>query len=153
MSFKKAFLRGLLGIPIGIFISTTITILISIGWGYGQYLAVAPELTKQMGTELNAIVVQYVLSGVLGFAFAIGSVIWEVEKWSILKQTLLHFVLTSVAMFPIAYLCHWIDHTFLSALIYFAVFAAIYFIIWLLQYNFWKKKINAMNSKIQDKLI
>ena len=153
MTFKKAMLRGALGFPLGVFISTTITVLISVfakGWGGGYYSAATPLLIKTMGSELNAVVLQYILSGVLGFAFAAGSAIWEVEKWSITKQTVFHFAITSVAMFPIAYICHWVGHNVLSIVIYFAIFLSFYLIMWIVMYSYWKKQLNGLNKKIKN---
>lgn len=154
MTLKKALMRGLLGFPLGVFISTTVTLFISIamgGFGGNYYSPVAPNLITAMGGELNAVTVQYVMSGVLGFAFAMGSAIFEIEGWSMAKQTVMHFLITASAMLPIAYVCHWVDHTVLSVIIYFATFAGIYFLIWVLQQRYWKKKIEEMNKRIQKK--
>lgn len=32
-----------------------------------------------------------------------GSVIWEIENWSILRQSVTHLIICSVTMFPVAY--------------------------------------------------
>jgi len=152
MTIKKALLRGLIGIPIGVFISTTISLLISIimgGFGGNYYSVVAPELTKMMGGELNAVVLQYSMSCVLGFAFAMASAIFEIETWSMTKQTIVHFLITATAMLPIAYICRWVEPTVISLFLYFAVFAVTYFFMWIVQKRYWKKKIAQMNDKLQ----
>ena len=154
MTLKKALLRGLMGFPLGVFISTTITVLISMcynGWGVGAYSAAAPNLISTMGNELNAVISQYVLSGLLGFACAFGSAIWQVEKWSMTKQTVVHFLLLSIVMLPIAYFCNWVKHTAVAVILYFAFFASLYFVIWIIQYNVWKKKLKQVNLKLQSK--
>lgn len=154
MTLKKAFLRGLIGIPIGVFVSTTITVLISVtegGFGANVYSAVSPALSAQMGGELNAVVFQYILSCILGFAFGMGSAIYSIEKWNLTRQTIVHFVVVSVSMLPVAYVCRWIDPSFLSVIVYFAAFAADYFIIWFIQRQYWKKKVEKMNQKLKNK--
>lgn len=154
MTLKKALLRGLIGIPIGVFISTTISLLISMimgGFGGNYYSAVAPQLITAMGGELNAVILQYGMSCVLGFAFAMASAIFEIESWSMTKQTVIHFLITATAMLPIAYVCNWVERTALSIFVYFAAFAAVYFFVWIVQKRYWKKKIAQMNDKLQKK--
>ena len=149
MTLKKALLRGLFGFPLGVFLGICIGILISLINGSVAYIAVAPSLIVDTGTELNAFIFQFFLSGVLGFAFALGSAIFEVESWGITKQSLLHFLLSSVSMFSVAYFCHWMEHNLVSAIVYFSIFIGIYVVIWVIQFLFWKKKIRAMNEKLR----
>lgn len=151
MKYKNIISRGLIGFPLGVFICITITIGISIASGTSNYLSVTPELTEQIGSELNAFILQYLLSGILGSALSIGSLIWEAEKWSLAKQTISHFLLTSTVLFTISYICKWVDRTLIAAFMYFLVFAGVYFIIWLFQYSFLKRKITRMNNKLQNK--
>jgi len=151
MTLKKAILRGLLGFPIGIFMGYTITLLISIVEGSGMFYPVVPQLTVVTGNEINAVMLQYLLSGVLGFAFAVGSAIFEVEKWGITKQMVSHFVICTTAMFPIAYFCYWMEHTIWGILYYILMFASMYLVIGIIQYQSWKKKIKLINGKLQNK--
>lgn len=87
----------------GLAMSTVITILISLVVGDGVYYAVAPSLAADMGGEINAVLLQAGLSMIYGAAWASASVIWDAEKWSLLKMTLVHLLVTSLATFPIAY--------------------------------------------------
>lgn len=146
---KQALLRGLLGFPLGVFIGYSITILISAGWGAGAYSAVVPQLAQQTGSEISAVVLQYVLSGVLGAACAAGSVVWEMNDWSLLKRTVIHFIILTASMFPIAWFAWWMPRTPLGIALYIGIFAAMYAIIFVVQYLFWKKKINNINAGIQ----
>ena len=58
---KKMMLRGMAGIPIGITIGYLITVLISLGWGNGEYLPCVPELTVAVGNEIRSVILQTVL--------------------------------------------------------------------------------------------
>jgi len=151
MTFKKAMLRGIIGFPLGIFLAVTITMLISIIKGTGQYYSVVPELINRTHNEVNAFVLQYMLSGLLGFAFASGSAVSEVENWSITKQTVIHFFISIIAMFPIAYACRWMDNSVGGIATYISAFILTYAIVWVVQYTVWKKKIKAINVKLQQK--
>lgn len=147
MTLKKAVLRGVLGIPLGVFISTTICIVYSLAYGE---LLVTPPLDGSI-TPLKAYVIQYIISMVIGFVFAFGSAIFEVERWSIAKQTTLHFVLTSIVFLPCSIMARWVEFNFISILVYFLVFISIYLAIWIIQYFSWKSKIEKLNKKLREK--
>lgn len=151
MTLRKALLRGILGFPFGIFLSVTITMLISMILDTGEYVAVVPELIDITHNEVNAFILQYILSGLLGFAFAAGSAVFEVENWSITKQTMIHFFISSIAMLPIAYACRWMDDSFKGIVSYILIFVLIYVIAWFVQFIVWKKKIKEINTKLQSK--
>ena len=108
---KEILKRSLFGAPLGIAIGVIITIIISLTVGDGRYYAVVPELVNDMGSEINAVILQTVLCIVYGAAWAGASVVWDAEGWSLLKMTLVHLAIASVATFPIAYFARWMPHT------------------------------------------
>lgn len=147
---KELIKRCLLGAPLGLAISTIITIAISLSVGDGRYHAVVPSLAQDLGSEINAVVLQALLSMVYGAAWAGASVIWDAERWSLLKMTLVHLLVTSLATFPIAYFARWMPHSTTGIVLYIGIFVAIYAGIWFSQYSAMKKKIRAMNERIQQ---
>lgn len=120
----KAFKRGVLGFPLGIAMGYVITIAISFVLGKGEFFPCVPSLAETMGGELNAVVLQTVLCGLLGAGFGASSVIWEMENWSIAKQSGLYFFITASFMLPIAYFSNWMEHSFLGFLYYFGIYTA-----------------------------
>ena len=80
---KKMIQRGLLGFPLGIAIGFVITVIISMCIGDGSFYPVTPELIDTMKNELNAVILQTILCGILGTGFAMASVIWEIDSWSL----------------------------------------------------------------------
>ena len=136
---KKIIMRGLFGLPTGIAIGFVITLIISACIGNGSFYPVTPELIDTMGNELNAI---------MGVGFAAASVIWELDSWSLAKQSGVYFMIISVVMLPIAYVTNWMKHTILGVLSYVAIFAAIFVVVWLSQYLLWKRKIKKMNALV-----
>ena len=147
---KKTFLRALIGAPIGLAISTIITIVISLTVGDGNYYPVVPQLIINCKSEINAVLLQAVCSMLYGAVWSAASVVWEREDWSILRQTATHLAVCSLATFPIAYITQWMKHTTLGILSYFGIFLIIYFIIW--QSIYWniKRNVERMNKKIQE---
>ena len=147
---KKEFARrvfvGLLG---GIVISYLITIGISIAIGDGSYYPCVPSLIERFGNEVTAIIIQTALSAVLGAGFAGSSIIWEMDEWSLLKQTSIYFGIVSVLMMTIAYICEWMEHSVKGILSYFGIFVAIFIAVWIVQYLIWKVRVFRIKEKIQ----
>ncbi len=145
---KKIILRGILGVPIGITIGYLITIFISLGLANGYYSPCVPELISIMGSEIRAVILQTVFCGILGAGFAASSVIWEIDHWSLVKQTGIYFAIASVIMLPIAYLAYWMQHSVMGFLIYFGIFILIFAIIWVTQFAIGKHNVRKMNEKL-----
>lgn len=148
---KKILTRGLIGFPIGIAIGFVITIIISICIGKGSFYPVRPELAETMGSELNAVILQTALCGIMGSGFAMASVIWELDSWSLIKQSGIYFLIISVIMLPIAYIANWMEHSVAGILSYAGIFVASFVVVWLIQYFVWKSKIKKMNECINKK--
>ena len=145
---KKIIMRGLFGLPTGIAIGFVITLIISICIGNGSFYPVTPELIDATGNELNAVILQTVLCAIMGAGFAAASIIWELDSWSLAKQSGTYFMIISVIMLPIAYITNWMKHTALGVLSYVAIFVAIFVVVWLSQYLLWKRKIKQMNTLV-----
>ena len=148
---KKILTRGLIGFPIGIAIGFVITIIISICIGKGSFYPVRPELAETMGSELNAVILQTALCGIMGSGFAMASVIWELDSWSLIKQSGIYFLIISVIMLPIAYIANWMEHSVAGILSYAGIFVASFVVVWLIQSFVWKSKIKKKNECINKK--
>lgn len=146
---KKIILRGAIGIPTGITIGYLITIFTSLIWGGGCYSPCVPELIFIMGNEIFAVILQMILCALLGVVFAAGSVIWEIEYWSIAKQTSIYFLISSFVMIPTAWFLHWMEHTITGFLSYLVIFAMIFIFIWLTQYLVYMRNIKKINQKLK----
>lgn len=147
---RQAILRGFLGFPIGIAIGYCITIVISLIWAKGYYAPCVPDLISAVGNEINGVVVQALLTGLLGAGFGACSVIWEIERWGIVKQTGVYFGIISVIMMPTAYLLYWMEHSFQGFFGYFGIFALIFIIIWVIQYTIGKYTVRKMNANLHQ---
>lgn len=76
------------------------------------------------------------------------SVIWEMDSWSIVKQTGIYFSIISVVMLPIAYFAYWMEHSVGGFLIYFGIFAFIFVVIWIIQFGIGRYNVRKMNEKL-----
>ncbi len=146
---KKIIGRGVIGFFGGITLSYLITLAISLCVGDGSYHAIEPRLIEDFGTELNAILIQSALSGVMGLGCALASLIWDNERWGFLKQTVLHFFVVSLSILPIAYFCRWMEHSPSGILSYTMLFVCIYAFIWLALFITYKSKVNKINQALK----
>ena len=117
-------------------------------WGDGSYYPCVPAFVDAMGSEIRAVVVQTVLCGLVGMVYAAGSVVWEVDRWSLAGQTAAYFLITLGSVLPVAYAAYWMERSVAGVLGYVAIFCAIFAGIWIFQYLGWCAKINRKNKKI-----
>lgn len=145
---KQLIKRGLLGFPLGIALGYVITIIVSAFFGKGYYSAVMPELVTMMGNEINAVILQTLLCGILGTGFAMTSLIWEIDSWSLAKQSGIYFAIACALMLPIAYITNWMKHTLFGILSYIGLFVLIFIIVWLSQYFALRSRITKINREV-----
>lgn len=145
---KKMIRRGLLGFPLGIAIGYVITIGLSLAFADGFYSPCVPDLILAVGNEILAVILQAFLCGLLGSAFGAASLIWEVEAWSILKQTGIYFLVISAVMIPVAYCACWMEHSIKGFLSYSAIFTVIFVTVWLAQWIAGRNNIRKINETL-----
>lgn len=145
---KKIAARAALGFPIGIAIGNIITVIASLIYGDGRYFICTEEFIGLIGNEAAAAAVQTLLCGIMGMGYAAASVIWEADI-SLLKQTVVCFLIYSAILFPVAYFANWMEHSVIGVIIYIAVFAAIFALIWVVQLLRWKSKIRSINAMLK----
>lgn len=148
---KEIIKRGALGFPIGIAIGYVISIAISLVWAKGYYSPCVPELVSMMGNEIKAVILQAVLSGILGTGFAACSVIWEIENWGIVKQTGIYFLIMSFIMMPVAYFNFWMEHSWKGFFSYFGIFLLIFIVVWLVLFLCGRSNVKKMNAGLHGK--
>lgn len=148
---KKLVMRSIFGFPIGLAIGYIISIVISLIWADGYYSPCAPELAAMMGSEINAVMLQAILCGVLGMGFAASSIIWEIEKWGLVKQTGIYFLIISMLMMPIAYITYWMEHSLKGILGYFGIFVLIFAAVWIIQYLRARQSVKKMNDILRKR--
>lgn len=148
---KNILLYCIIGAAGGLALSTIITVAISLCVNDGSYYPVVPELINDCGSELNAVVIQTILSLLYGAGWGGAALIWRRDDWSLLRQTVTHLVVCSLTTFPIAYFMRWMKHTAVGILLYFGIFLAAYLFIWLSQYLCTKKRIKEINTKLGGK--
>ena len=145
---KKIVSRVLYSFPIGISCSVGISLFLSLLFGEGKYYPFAASLVFFTGSEVKAMLMQTILSGILGSVFGGMSFIWEIERWSILKQTAVYFLSVSIPMMGISYLLYWMEHSLNGFLLYFLIFVMVFIVVWLFNLAMYWIKIRKMNQNL-----
>ncbi len=145
---KKIVSRVLYSFPIGISCSVGISLFLSLLFGEGKYYPFAASLVFFTGSEVKAMLLQTMLSGILGGVFGGMSFIWEIERWSILKQTAVYFLSVSIPMMGISYLLYWMEHSLNGFLLYFLIFVMVFFVVWLFNFAIYWFKVRRINEEL-----
>lgn len=98
--------------------------------------------------------VYFLLCGVFGAVNMGTSAVYGIDEWSILRCTLTHFLIcvsSTLLFFGALIALGWMDTppAGVCALIA-AVFVLVYFLIWLIQYLSYKRKVKTMNAKLRQ---
>ena len=150
-SIKKTMTnRALLGIPLGIAIGQLMAIIGSLIMEDGVFVSVSDLLIERFGNEINAVIIQTILNAFIGATFASSSIIWEIDEWSLAKQSGIYFTITSIVFLPISYFSGWMQPSLIGFISYFTVFVCVFIINWIVGYFVWKKRIDAINRKINE---
>ena len=145
---KKIVSRVLYSFPIGISCSVGISLFLSLLFGEGKYYPFAASLVFFTGSEVKAMLLQTMLSGILGSVFGGMSFVWEIERWSILKQTAVYFLSVSIPMMGISYLLYWMEHSLNGFLLYFLIFVMAFFVVWLFNFAIYWFKVRRINEEL-----
>ena len=138
---KKIFILSIIGFIAGILIGAWII-----------YLE-APNGLVASATSLEGVLTM-LFSGIYG-ALAMGStVVYDMESWSILKATVVHFLVTMIGLmifFAVGIAFGEIEMPTKTIVIIMSVcFVGAYFIIWLVQYLIYKHKVKKMNEELRE---
>lgn len=114
-----------------------------------RVVIIADGMTEEV-SELNAVMLQTALCGLMGSGFAMAAVIWDMDAWSLARQTGTYFTVACLLMLPIAYVANWMQHTVRGVLVYVGVFVGIFLIAWLIQLLVWKHRVRKINERIRQ---
>ena len=145
---KKVLFRSLFGLLSGVALGQLIAIVISAIKGDGSFYAVIPELVNDFGGEQSAVIVQTILLGVSGAIVGAASVIWELDRWGLTKQTGAHFCLFAIPFTIVAYVLYWVPRSVGGVAASVIVLVVIYAAIWCGAYFSAKRKIQKINVQL-----
>ena len=147
---KKMLGRAAVSAPVCMLINQLVGIVRSLVVGDGRYSPVTPAFAARFGSDTAAVIVQMLLIGLVGAVFAACSVIFEIERWSFLRQGALHLLITSAVTLPVCLYC-WTPETPAGAWILCASWLFTYAATWLSQYLTYRHRVRKLNERIRRK--
>lgn len=145
--WKKALSRGTVSYCVCVAASNVVTLIMGL---CGAQAACVPEFVERVGSPVTAAGLQPLLIGLIGFVFGAGSLLFEVERWSFLRQGALHLALTAAVWIPVELICF--SPITPPAVLSFALSAGgTYAITWGVQYMVWKKRVRELNALLQSR--
>lgn len=131
---KEGTRRGLIGILMGLFLSYTMFLFASL-----QHDIIS--------IESSVFIQQYVMYASSGFYFAAISVLFSVEEWSILKQFIVHVIMT-LPFLPIAHLIGMMPESAVGRIMFIAFYFSGYVISFIIYKLYLKKQAQLINASL-----
>ena len=88
-------------------------------------------------------------SMMMGIYFGCASLIFEMEKWSPLKKTVLHFLISILVWLPLAVYMGWVPFEVTTIFIGLGIFLVIYLLFWYGFYFYFKMIEKDMNNSVK----
>ena len=118
-----------------------------IAWLAGGSL-VNPRLAAWMGSDTASMILQAVISGLLGAVAMGGTMVYEIERWSLTACTATHYLMTEISYVAIALLLGWVE-SLKGLLIMLAVQLILYVIIWVIMYRRYQAQVRELNELLK----
>ena len=145
--------RTLIGFVIGFIVGVIITpIVMSIVMGDGKLYMCTTGFSEFIGNPVLAFILHSLVCGLYGAVGFASSAIYEIESWSILKATIVHFLLILFCFYSATFFLRIISPTNVKALIIsFAISVVMYVIVWIIIYMSYKSDVETINDVISSR--
>ncbi len=125
--------NALLGCTLGILIG-------AVTW---VFLTTDEEYANRM-----ALLAQLFGSGIYGAICMGGTIVYDIESWSLIRATATHYITTFTAFFITNALLGWFGSDIV--LIAFIFLTIGYFIIWIIEYTIYKRQVRKLNEDLKS---
>lgn len=150
---SRVITRSAVGFALGMFIGIVLTvILVTMDKNDGIIYLCVPEFIESVGDPIKAFILEALFSGLLGMVGMGGSSVYWMEEWSILKATVVHFIISLAANFSVCYFLKWLPvppDGMMDNLIMLIIFIMVYIFIWLSQYFIFRAEVNQINLDLE----
>ena len=143
---KKVFRRILIGFLSGAVVGNLIAMLIASGSGAFY----SPMLVERFGTPAAAIIMQTLLSALIGVAGMGGMSLYDETDLPLAASTSIHYVIVEAAFVTAALLLRWMNTAAEIGIMSACMFAA-FAVIWVIMFIIHKKEVRQLNEITQQK--
>lgn len=146
---KNAFKRGIHSFMYSVGITLTILCL-CMCFIDGDYIPLLPEFASRFDSTLEAFAVQLILIGLSSASLGAGSVVMEMERLSLLAQSLIYLIITGFVWVLVGCYCWGLHKYPLTMLSVGCSYIISYTISWVIQYRICKRSVEEINRKINE---
>ena len=148
---RKVIFLSSIGFSIGVVFCVMLTsILATYSINDGTLYVCSPEFTEAVGNPVLALFIEMFFSGLLGAVCWGLTAVYEIEEWSLLKSTVVHYVTSMAAYFSVAFILRWLPPKDMGAnLLWFLIVTAGYIFIWLFNYITYRIQISKINRELK----
>ncbi|MBO4375062.1 MAG: DUF3021 domain-containing protein [Lachnospiraceae bacterium] len=148
---RKVIFLSSIGFSIGVVFCVLLTsILTTYGINDGTLYVCAPDFIEAVGNPILALFIEMIVSGLLGAVCWGLTAVYDIEEWSILKSTFIHYVISMAAYFSVAFTLRWLSPKDPGAnLLWFLILTAGYTLIWAVNYIIYRFRIAKINSELK----
>lgn len=132
---KKLLFRILYGSVIGLAVGHTSYFIYALS---GNAITLEPRL----------VIINYLGALLVGIWCCGISIIFDIEEWSLLRQTITHSILLAPYL-PFAFYIGWVPPTICGKIYFVLVYFIIYLIIWFSFKLYWTKKAKELNEELE----
>ncbi len=146
--WKKILSRAIISMAITCLVTQIFDLIAILIADNPDFVPLVPDYLAHFESPLLAVSVSILLTSVIGAVFGGASVLYDLEKWSFLKQGIVHFFVTSVVWIPISVYLWGLGKyptTFISVFISFTV---TYGVVWFMQYLKTRDAVRKINEKL-----
>ncbi|WP_300558903.1 DUF3021 domain-containing protein [Companilactobacillus sp.] len=148
--FRQLLTIGFLGMSIGIFVGFIWSLLFSFIYQSKSLMPSSPMFYERFSSLTVATAVSAVLWAAMGMLFAYSGLVFRIEKWSITRMTITHFLIVFCVFTPLAVLAGWFPLTVYWFLFYILVFIISYSLSWIISMMISSQRVNEVNAAIKQ---
>ncbi|MCK1993260.1 DUF3021 domain-containing protein [Peribacillus muralis] len=86
-----------------------------------------------------------------GWFFSTATILFEIEKWSLLFQTTMHFLTVSILYFLLSFFVGWISFSMKGLVIGILIFIPFYVTIWTIFYLYFRFQMKILNDGLDKR--
>ena len=147
---KKAVQRGLNSFAYATSINVVIFAVMMLISKEADYLPLLPGYLAHFRSPVEAVLVEVVLIGMTSAVFCAGSFIMQMERISLLVQSIIYFIITAAVWLFVGCYC-WEIHKYPAAMFSVTVsYSVSYFISWMIQYRICRRNVDEINERLSQ---
>lgn len=141
--------RVLVGGMTSVFILNIILIILNLILGYNQFYIGQLDFTSRFSTDTLAFIFSFTTSFIVGGILGGTSIVFEIEKLSLSKATIIHFLISATLILGLGYLNYWIRFNYIISFL--IIFIIAYVVIWLINSFIYKSELKKVNKALLEK--